>query len=252
MIRTDLLVSAPLFLIGLLQTLTKAGIRVVSVRTSPDEEPSWLADAALIDADAVPCTGDLSFITAAARHMSVLVLNNEAASDDEVYLHAGAMGVVSKAESGESIVRAVQLITSGMRLCAAEAEPVLSAPRPDPTFCKLSEREEQVLRQIAHGLTHGQIATRLGISPHTVDTYVKRIRSKLGVGNKAELTRAALLRLPARHAAADIAATPTTAEASDRPSDSGIAGDASSSGAPTSSEAQAASFSVPGRLLLSS
>ena len=57
----------------------------------------------------------------------------------------------------------------------------------------LSEREEQVLRQIAHGLTHGQIATRLGISPHTVDTYVKRIRAKLGVGNKAELTRVALL-----------------------------------------------------------
>ena len=57
----------------------------------------------------------------------------------------------------------------------------------------LSEREEQVLRQIARGLTHGQIATRLGISPHTVDTYVKRIRAKLEVGNKAELTRAALL-----------------------------------------------------------
>ena len=34
---------------------------------------------------------------------------------------------------------------------------------------------------------------RLGISAHTVDTYVKRIRSKLAVGNKAELTRAAVL-----------------------------------------------------------
>ena len=49
-----------------------------------------------------------------------------------------------------------------------------------------------MLRQISRGLTHGQIATRLGISPHTVDTYVKRIRAKLGVGNKAELTRVAL------------------------------------------------------------
>ena len=50
-----------------------------------------------------------------------------------------------------------------------------------------------MLRQISRGLTHGQIATRLGISPHTVDTYVKRIRAKLGVGNKAELTRVALV-----------------------------------------------------------
>jgi DNA-binding CsgD family transcriptional regulator len=58
---------------------------------------------------------------------------------------------------------------------------------------RLSEREEQVLRQISRGLTHRQVAIHLGISRHTVDTYVKRIRSKLGVGNKAELTRAAML-----------------------------------------------------------
>jgi RNA polymerase sigma factor (sigma-70 family) len=57
----------------------------------------------------------------------------------------------------------------------------------------LSERERQVLGHIARGLTQGQVARRLGISEHTVDTYVKRIRAKLGAGNKAELTRLALL-----------------------------------------------------------
>ncbi|MCW6007305.1 helix-turn-helix transcriptional regulator [Micromonospora sp. CPCC 205371] len=57
---------------------------------------------------------------------------------------------------------------------------------------ELSTREQQVLQQIALGLTHRQIGRRLGISQHTVDTYVKRIRAKLGLGNKAELTRAAL------------------------------------------------------------
>jgi DNA-binding NarL/FixJ family response regulator len=190
-IRTDLLVSSPLFLIGLSQTLAAAGIRVVAIRSSPEEDPSWLADAALIDAAALPCPGDLTPITEAAKCMSVLVLINKAATEDDAYLHAGAMGVVSKAEPGETIVRALQMITSGTRLSSTEAEPVHE--RAQTTFCPLSEREEQVLRQIAHGLTHGQIATRLGISPHTVDTYVKRIRSKLGVGNKAELTRAALL-----------------------------------------------------------
>jgi DNA-binding NarL/FixJ family response regulator len=190
-IRTDLLISSPLFLIGLSQTLASAGIRVVAVRRSPEQDPSWLADAALIDAAAMPCRGDLTPVTAAARCMSVLVLNNEAATDDEAYLCAGAMGVVSKAEPGESIIRALEMITSGTRLCSAEAEPAPDLAQ--PISCPLSEREEQVLQQIAHGRTHGQIATRLGISPHTVDTYVKRIRSKLGVGNKAELTRAALL-----------------------------------------------------------
>lgn len=193
MIRTDLLVNSPLFLMGLSQTLSAAGIRVIAVRSSPAEDPSWLADAALIDAAAIPCLGDLAPVTEAAKCMPVLVLNNEAATDGDVYLRAGAMGVISKGESGESIVRAVQLITSGSSVCATEAEPAPAAERTQTTTCQLSEREEQVLHQIAHGLTHGQIATRLGISPHTVDTYVKRIRSKLGVGNKAELTRAALL-----------------------------------------------------------
>jgi DNA-binding CsgD family transcriptional regulator len=69
-------------------------------------------------------------------------------------------------------------------------EPVTPAR---PTGPSLSDREGQVLGYIARGLTHGQIATRIGISPHTVDTYVKRIRVKLGAGNKAELTRLALL-----------------------------------------------------------
>jgi DNA-binding NarL/FixJ family response regulator len=200
-IRTDLLIKSPLFLMGLSQTLAAAGIRVVAVRTSPDQDPSWLADAALIDAAALPRPDDLTPISKAAACMSVLVLSNEAAGGDEAYLHAGAMGVVSKAESGESIVRAVQLVTSGTRLCTAEAQPAPPAGRPPAPGCPLSEREEQVLGQIAHGLTHGQIATRLGISPHTVDTYVKRIRSKLGVGNKAELTRAALLGRLVRRAA---------------------------------------------------
>src|SRR5437763_15951367 len=91
-IPTDPLVSSPLFLMGLSQTLKAAGIRVVAVRTSSDQDLSWLADAALIDADAIPCPGDLTPITEAAQCMSVLVLNNEAAHDDDVYLRAGAMG----------------------------------------------------------------------------------------------------------------------------------------------------------------
>lgn len=178
---------------GLSQTLASAGIRVVAIRTSPDEEPSWLADAALIDSDAIPGPNDLAPVAEAAKSMAVLVLKNEAAGGDDLYLRAGAMGVISKAESGESIVRAVQAITLGTCLSPPEARPAPSVERVQAACGQLSDREEQVLRQIAHGLTHGQIATRLGISPHTVDTYVKRIRSKLGVGNKAELTRAALL-----------------------------------------------------------
>jgi DNA-binding NarL/FixJ family response regulator len=120
-------------------------------------------------------------------------LNNESATDGDVYLRAGALGVVSKAESGENIIRAVKMVASGTPVCAASAASQPTVERTRTPGYQLSGREEQVLLLIAHGITHEQIAIRLGISPHTVDTYVKRIRSKLGVGNKAELTRAALL-----------------------------------------------------------
>jgi DNA-binding NarL/FixJ family response regulator len=66
-----------------------------------------------------------------------------------------------------------------------------SAPSDSPTKA-LSPREWQVLSNVAKGLTHDQIARRLGISAHTVDTYLRRVRFKLRLGNKAELTRAAL------------------------------------------------------------
>ncbi|MFE2733276.1 helix-turn-helix transcriptional regulator [Streptomyces sp. NPDC059349] len=61
------------------------------------------------------------------------------------------------------------------------------------TEIRVSDREFQVLDLIACGYTHAQAAGRLGISQHTVDTYVKRLRAKLGPGNKAHLVRMAHL-----------------------------------------------------------
>jgi len=193
-IRTDILVSSPIFLVGLVQTLNDAGIKVVAARTSPNEEPSWLADAVLIDVDALCPPDDLTYITEVAKGSAVLVLNND--SGGGTYLRAGASGVISKRESGERIVRAVCAVASGTRVYPDDCADPLTVERCEVPGHHLSEREDQVLRQISQGLTHGQIATRLGISPHTVDTYVKRIRAKLGVGNKAELTWVALLGRP--------------------------------------------------------
>ncbi len=194
MIRTDILISSPLFLVGLVQTLTEAGIKIVAVRTSVDEEPSWLADALLIDVDALSPPDDLAQITDAARNTAVLLLDNDATACTSAYLQAGAAGVVSKREPGDRVVAALRAVTSGLSLSCKVSRGGTVVERTAGSTAQLSEREEQVLSQISRGLTHGQIATRLGISPHTVDTYVKRIRAKLGVGNKAELTRAALLR----------------------------------------------------------
>jgi DNA-binding CsgD family transcriptional regulator len=63
----------------------------------------------------------------------------------------------------------------------------------------LSNRERQALEYIARGFTHQQTASRMGVSKATVDTYIARIRTKLRLGNKAELALAALRYVEPRH-----------------------------------------------------
>lgn len=198
MLRVDALISSPVYLVGLIQILSDEGISIVSTRQSPTEQISWLADAALIDDDALEAADALDDVAEAARTTAVLVLLNSWSLPAEEYLEAGAIGVIHKWQSSESLVAALRTVTAGARVLPEGHVAKSPAERQDPLTLNLSGREEQVLSQISRGLTHGQIATRLGISPHTVDTYVKRIRAKLGVGNKAELTRVALLSQLAR------------------------------------------------------
>ncbi|MFI9275779.1 helix-turn-helix transcriptional regulator [Kitasatospora sp. NPDC052896] len=56
----------------------------------------------------------------------------------------------------------------------------------------LSDRERQVLGLLAEGYTYQSIARRMQISPHTVDTYLRRIRGKTGVRSRAHLLRLAI------------------------------------------------------------
>lgn len=81
-----------------------------------------------------------------------------------------------------------QLLVGGLiRPSRRGAQPV--TPR---SVLPLAPREAQTLRLIAGGRTHAEAARELGLTEATVNTYVKRIRSKLGAGNKAELTRCAI------------------------------------------------------------
>ncbi|MYT68230.1 MULTISPECIES: helix-turn-helix transcriptional regulator [unclassified Streptomyces] len=56
----------------------------------------------------------------------------------------------------------------------------------------LSNRERETLGHLAEGLTHASIARRMNLSPHTVDTYLRRIREKTGARNRIHLLRLAL------------------------------------------------------------
>jgi DNA-binding NarL/FixJ family response regulator len=196
-IRVDILDPCPIFIYGLTQVLRGAGIQVLGSRTKPAQQFDWHADVSLIDPETLAAGQAADYVAGVAKFNTVLVVTNDTASPAIwVLRRAGAAGVVSKCEPADEIIDAIRAVATG----ATWLGPALAdsaATRDDETEKRqsgtLSKREEQVLRQISCGLTHGQVAYRLGISQHTVDTYVKRIRSKLGLGNKAELTRAALV-----------------------------------------------------------
>ncbi|MFB7291723.1 response regulator transcription factor [Actinacidiphila glaucinigra] len=57
---------------------------------------------------------------------------------------------------------------------------------------ELAPRERETLRHIAAGRTYLQTARHMGLSRHTVDAYLRRIRAKLGIHSTAELTRTAI------------------------------------------------------------
>jgi DNA-binding NarL/FixJ family response regulator len=61
-----------------------------------------------------------------------------------------------------------------------------------PRAPQLTERETEVLRLVATGLTYPQIAQRLSLSPRTVQNHVQNTLSKLQLHNKAQLVRYAL------------------------------------------------------------
>ncbi|MEW2299487.1 helix-turn-helix transcriptional regulator [Streptomyces sp. NPDC006655] len=56
----------------------------------------------------------------------------------------------------------------------------------------LAPRERETLRHIAAGRTYLQAARQMGLSRHTVDAYLRRIRAKLDITTTAELTRLAV------------------------------------------------------------
>lgn len=68
----------------------------------------------------------------------------------------------------------------------------LTTPHAEATAPALAPREEETLRHIAAGRTYLQTARHMGLSRHTVDAYLRRIRTKLNITTTAELTRLAI------------------------------------------------------------
>jgi two-component system, NarL family, nitrate/nitrite response regulator NarL len=160
-------------------------------------------DLELPDADGFRVLGDLGDDE---RPESILVLSDRA--DGDVVLRAlrlGVRGYVTKAEGLRGLSSTIRRVLAGERVIAPglEQDAVLALGRfarrareGAEVAADLTSRERQVLELLSEGQTMRQIATRLSISPRTVETHVAKLYRKLGVRTRVQaVSRAATLGL---------------------------------------------------------
>ena len=129
-------------------------------------------------------------------HTRVLVLTTFDL-DEYTYdaLRAGASGFLLKETRPRELLRAIEVVAGGDAMISPNITRRLIsefAARRDPAdppaaLSELTDREHEILRLVAHGLSNGEIAARLVISPLTAKTHVSNVLRKLGCRDRAAL-----------------------------------------------------------------
>jgi NarL family two-component system response regulator LiaR len=114
-------------------------------------------------------------------------------------IQAGVSGYLLKDASPDALVDAARNALEGNAVIhpqltktfieeaqAAGGEDASARPAP------LSKREREILQKVADGATTRQVASELGISPHTVKTHLERIFEKLGANDRAQAVAIAI------------------------------------------------------------
>ena len=197
----------PIWREGVARDLTERGLDVVA--TAPD------ADAAVRIARAVRPRvvlmdlnlGEKSGVDAivgildALPETRILVLSASGEHTDVLEaVKAGAAGYLVKSASAEELLAAVRrtadgfpVFTPGLAgLVLGEYRRLADTDRSGPAVPALTDRETDVLRLVAKGLTARQIGERLGVSHRTVETHVQSTLRKLQLHNRVQLARYAI------------------------------------------------------------
>ncbi|NJP90663.1 response regulator transcription factor [Nonomuraea sp. FMUSA5-5] len=208
MVRVMVVDDHPMWRDGVARDLTEAGYEVVAavgegrqaLRVAAAVLPEVVVlDLRLPDLPGPEVAAGLARVDPAPR---VLVLSASAEQDDVLEaVKAGACGYLVKSASREEFLDAVRrtadgdavftpglagLVLGEYRRLAVQLEPS-EGPR-------LTERETEVLRLVAKGLSYRQIAERLVLSHRTVQNHVQNTLGKLQLHNRVELVRYAIER----------------------------------------------------------
>jgi DNA-binding NarL/FixJ family response regulator len=135
---------------------------------------------------------------AMAPGVRILVLSqHDEALHAERVLSAGAHGYLMKGVDLDGVVQALDAVLRGEIVLSPRMNARVLARRfhgaPQVRYSDLSNREMQIFLLIGAGLTTGQIATDLNLSPKTIGAHREKIKTKLGLETASELEREALL-----------------------------------------------------------
>jgi len=200
-IRVVLADDQPLVRAGLRMILgTEPGIEVVgeandgaaAVAVCAEQRPDViLMDVRMPEVDGLEATRRLARLDAPPRILMLTTFD----LDDVVYdaLRAGASGFLLKDAPEERLVAAIRVVAEGGSLFAPSVTRRLieefarrAAPRPAPSLANLTEREREVLGQVARGLSNAEIAAELYVTENTVKTHVARVLMKLGLRDRVQ------------------------------------------------------------------
>lgn len=131
-------------------------------------------------------------ICAEFAHARIIILTTYD-GDEDIYraLRAGSKGYLLKDAEPEALLSAIQLVHSGQQYIPSEVAAKLVQRMNVP---ELSDREQEVVRQMALGLNNHDIGAALNITESTVKFHINRILSKLGVSDRTQAVITALKR----------------------------------------------------------
>ncbi len=134
----------------------------------------------------------ISAICATAKSARITVLTTYD-SDEDIYrgLQAGAKGYLLKETEPDELLNAIRTVHRGQQYIPPDVGAKLAQRLSNP---ELSERELEVLRSLAKGMSNADIATALSIGEGTVKSHVNRILNKLDVGDRTQAVIVAVKR----------------------------------------------------------
>ncbi len=206
-IRVMVVDDHPMWRDGVERDLTEAGFTVVAsagngtdaLARFPATQPDVVVlDLQIPEPNGVAVTAELVRQNAAVK---VLILSASGEQADVLdAVKAGAIGYLVKSASRAELIDAVDRVAVGdtvftpglAGLVLGEYRRLIDEPAEESGAPRLTERETEVLRLVAKGLSYKDIAERLVISHRTVQNHVQNTLRKLQLHNRVQLVRYAI------------------------------------------------------------